>query len=246
MFSDLVCEQLGFYVYGLKDPRDNRYFYIGKGQENRVYSHLFGTDSKSELFPKDVTIKEIREAGLEPVFDIIRWGIADERVAYAIEAAIIDALNVHELTNLVRGHGGSAGYGLLSEREAKEKFEGVEFQSNEAFVGFKLNRLWSPDLTDEELYEVTRKIWRVGRRREKANYALAVSFGIVRQVYRIQRFSSESPWESFTHNRDGKQLKMKKWGFVGHVAEELQHLVNSTVDHLSNTKSRYPVFYINC
>jgi uncharacterized protein len=37
----------------------------------------------------------------------------------------------------------------------------------------------------DELYEATHGWWRVGSRREKARYAMAVSHGVVRVVYEI-------------------------------------------------------------
>ena len=243
MFSQQVVEQIGIYIYGLKDPRTDRYFYIGKGKGNRVYQHLAGDQSES----KKEKINEIRESGHEPTFDIIRWGMSDsqEAIAFAIEAAIIDTLNVDRLSNINRGHGRGIGYGMLSEREVREKFQGKKFLSKERFIGFKLNKRWAPDLTPEELYEATRKMWLVGSRRNQADYALAVSFGIIREVYKIEHFSAQSKWEPFTHGRDGKELKRAKWGFVGKVAKNVQHLVNSTVDHCPiNPRSVF--FYLNC
>lgn len=35
-FSDKTIEELGYYVYSLTDPRNNKIFYIGKGCGNRV------------------------------------------------------------------------------------------------------------------------------------------------------------------------------------------------------------------
>ncbi len=246
MFPQQVIEQIGIYVYGLKDPRTNRYFYIGKGQGNRVYQHLALDDSESN--PKTDLIKDIRAEGYEPTFDVIRWGLSkkEEAVAFAIEAAIIDTLNVDQLSNLVRGHGRGAGFGMLSADQIKEKFQGEDFVSREPCIAFKLNRMWTPDLTVEELYEATRKMWRIGARRNRAEFALAVSYGIVREVYKIGYFSGESRWEPFTRNRDGKPFKTKRWGFVGSVAEDLQHIVNTKVSHLPNAVGQNPVFYINC
>ena len=53
------------------------------------------------------------------------WSLSkkEEAVAFAIEAAIIDTLNVDQLSNLVRGHGRGAGFGMLSADQIKEKFQ---------------------------------------------------------------------------------------------------------------------------
>lgn len=37
--SPYVAEQLGWYVYLLRDPRDAEVFYVGKGRGNRVFAH---------------------------------------------------------------------------------------------------------------------------------------------------------------------------------------------------------------
>ena len=37
-----VARQLGYYVYLYIDPRSKRPFYVGKGQGERVLSHLSG------------------------------------------------------------------------------------------------------------------------------------------------------------------------------------------------------------
>jgi hypothetical protein len=39
MFSPVVAERIGWYVYALRDPRDGRLFYVGKGVGNRVFQH---------------------------------------------------------------------------------------------------------------------------------------------------------------------------------------------------------------
>ena len=39
MFDNITISKLGYYVYALINPINNKPFYIGKGKENRVFSH---------------------------------------------------------------------------------------------------------------------------------------------------------------------------------------------------------------
>ncbi len=39
-FDDLAARKIGWYVYTLRDPRNNRVFYVGKGVENRWFDHI--------------------------------------------------------------------------------------------------------------------------------------------------------------------------------------------------------------
>jgi hypothetical protein len=254
-FSESVIKQLKHYVYGLRDPADppNNYFYIGKGENNRVFDHLNedpGDDPSSKL----QKIQEIKIKGRKPTFDIIRGGIGNERIAFAIEAALIDALGgVDGLTNKVRGHGAGKdyadiGWGLMKEPEVREKFQGQPFNPtpDERFIGFKVNQRWRPHQVEDELYENTKNRWRIGKRREAADYALAVSFGIIREVYKINKAFGENGWESFQVNREGRPLKVKRWGFQGWPEPLMQHYINTTVDHYKQATGQNPAFYINC
>ena len=105
-----VAERLGHYVYALRDPRDQRIFYIGKGRGERVYQHtrhakkvdLQATGAQLKLSK----IREIHRAGLEVGVDIIRHGLSSEEAAYEVEAAVMDALRLAgvELSNVAGGH----------------------------------------------------------------------------------------------------------------------------------------------
>jgi len=43
MFDDLTIENIQYYVYLLKDPRNREVFYVGKGCANRIFQHLHDT-----------------------------------------------------------------------------------------------------------------------------------------------------------------------------------------------------------
>lgn len=67
IFDENTCLKLGYYVYMLVDPRDNRPFYVGKGTNNRVFDHILQalndcTGIKNEKFE---TIRSIYNSGLE-------------------------------------------------------------------------------------------------------------------------------------------------------------------------------------
>ena len=113
--TDDVAKHLGWYVYRLIDPRNGETFYVGKGRGNRVLQHAVlaevsaqGEDEEDATDLKLQRIKEIRTAGLAVGHVIHRHAIESSKVAYQIEAALIDAYP--GLTNKAGGHG-SGDYG---------------------------------------------------------------------------------------------------------------------------------------
>ena len=93
-FSPYVIEQVGWYVYALQDPRDQRIFYIGKGKGNRVFAHALAAieESEDQLSAKLTLIKQIHAENLKVNTFILRHGISSEKVAFEIEATAIDLL----------------------------------------------------------------------------------------------------------------------------------------------------------
>ena len=83
-----------------------------------------------------------------------------------------------------------------------------------------------------EVYEAIRKEWVIGKRREKAQYALATYRGLTRNVFKIEGW----------HPIDNR------WSFVGSPAEcEVQvELGFKSLRHLSKRGAENPVRYVNC
>src|SRR5438045_250662 len=91
-FSGDVTAKLKTYVYRLIDPRNGETFYVGKGQGNRVFSHIRAEQNLEgdDLDNKVRRIREIRLAGFEVAHVIHRHGM-DDQTAFEVEAALIDA-----------------------------------------------------------------------------------------------------------------------------------------------------------
>jgi len=80
-----------------------------------------------------------------------------------------------------------------------------------------INRYYRKTMTPLELYEMTRGIWRVGPRRNEAEYALALYKGKVLEVYRIVQWYPAGTLEYQTRN-SSEFKNSGRWEFSGEVA----------------------------
>lgn len=210
-FTREVCEKLGHYVYTLIDPRNGKIFYIGKGQDNRVFYHARAEINScdgvegNELPLKLDVIKKIRVAKLEPIHVIHRHGMSREE-ALEVEAGLIDA--TPGLTNVVTGHGsnerGPAHVDELAEQYGTLE---IEFDPRHKIVIIKIKQ--ETIERHGSVYEAVRASWRINQKRaEQANYVLAVIDGICRGV-----FVADGGWE------ESKEVP-GRYEFHGHEAEE--------------------------
>lgn len=76
-----------YYVYGLIDPRDNQYFYIGKGKGKRYLSHLKPKRLDFNYVKLD-RIKKIKNSGLDIKIEVLFPNL-DEATAFELERLII-------------------------------------------------------------------------------------------------------------------------------------------------------------
>lgn len=79
-FSDKVKQKLGYYVYALADPRDNKIFYIGKGINNRIFQH----EEKLDNSNKSNRIKEILSSGNKIKTNYIIWSFGKRGICCRI------------------------------------------------------------------------------------------------------------------------------------------------------------------
>ncbi len=234
MFNQSVIEQLKFYVYFLRDPRNGQVFYVGKGKENRIFNHV-ECDLKTErISDKIKIIKDIASAGYKVEHFILRHGL-DESSAFEIEAALIDFIGISNLSNLQSGHH-SFDFGIKTTDEIKAIYNSSELETDEPLLLININKLYNRDMTESELYEATRKYWVVGSRRNSAKYAIATYRGLTREVYKI------NSWSSIETN--GKI----RWEFKGHLASDKirDSLKYKSISNYFKKGSANPIRYINC
>lgn len=219
--SPRVVENLGLYVYALRDPRDRSIFYVGAGRGNHVYSHEWdalgeagtldaegvGDEDRDEArSARTQRIRDIYAAGHAVDHIVLRHRIepAHDPVAAATESArlVVDALRALErrpghpvLTNL-------AGEPVDLEKRAMSVAElAVQYSALPApelpvpSALIRVPEAANPASTAADVYAVARGPWRAGAgARGAADLpVIVVADNIVRAVYRATSWESVGP-----------------------------------------------------
>jgi hypothetical protein len=100
-FDSLQKEKLGKYIYALRDPRDNKIFYVGQGINNRVFEHfgeaeycLNSNKAFNQLSSKVIRILDIWKNNEDVEWLILAHNLpVDNNVADYVESAIVDGLS---------------------------------------------------------------------------------------------------------------------------------------------------------
>lgn len=236
-FSPSIIEQLGYYVYLLKDPATKDIFYIGKGTGNRIFAHLNEALYDVTENTKLDRIRTIHARGQEVEHVIHRHGLT-EKEAFEVEAALIDLVGLHDLTNMVAGYH-SRDHGPMTIPEIIAAYDAPILDIQEPALLIIINRLYRRLMTSDELYMATRGDWVIGDHRDRAKYAFAVSNGLVRQVYEIERWYPAN--EAVTEPKG-----RRRWRFDGHIANDMQHYVGGSIERYITLGAQNPIRYINC
>lgn len=220
-FTQKTQEELKSYVYALIDPRDNKIFYIGKGNTNRVFYHINEAIINASETEKLETIRAIKNDNQKVKHFIIRHGL-EENEAILLESVLIDFLTfkdfaeIAKITNIASGHH-SFNYGIKTADECeilhnceKLKIEDIEHKIlviniNKTF-GNKRNKK-NDNLTyiRPNIYEATRGWWVLDNiRAKKTDYVLAEYKGVIRAIFKPEK------WLQDIENRG-----VKRWGFEG-------------------------------
>lgn len=223
MFSPEVISRLQYYVYRLIDPRNGQTFYIGKGIGNRVFSHAKGeeTSDMDTLNDKYKRIREIKNDGFDVAHIIHRHGL-DEKTAFEVEAALIDAYP--EVLNEQGGHYSNE-RGIMHAEQVKQQYQANETPlSYHKLLMININK----SVQERKLYEAVRYAWKLNvKKAQKADYVLALQQGLVKGVFVPNKWmeatSDNFPLLGETENHAGR------WGFEGTEApKDIQDLYMKT------------------
>ena len=236
-FTFEISEILNNYVYVFFDPRDEQPFYVGKGCGNRAFDH-FSDQSESE---KSRRIKEIEESGHEPRIEILRYGLSKSEASH-IEAAVIDILGTDKLTNVYRGEH-SKGFGRISTLDLTTLLKAKPVKISHSAILLNINKLYRSNMSTNELYEITRGVWKVGENRNKVEIAMAIYRGIVKEVYRINKWYPAGTLKYKTRDTS-KFLDSGRWEFEGEEAIDIRdkYIDRSVRSYLAAT-NRNPIKY---
>lgn len=241
-FTPYVSERLNFYVYLLKDTRDQQIFYVGKGIGNRVFAHAKDALDDGQASDKLERIRAIHAAGLEVEYELLRFGLSSKE-AFEVESAAIQLRGLDELLNIVDGHHG-AERGRMSVEDAISMFDAPPAPDiTVAAMLIKIPKLWYPAMPAAALYEATSGWWALGTRCQNVEYVFSVNRGVIREAYKVrawrQRVKGDRDWQDDI----GKKAR---WGFEGEIAEDLAHYRGTSVKHLFKRGEASPTKYVNC
>ncbi len=245
-FSKTTKNKLGYYVYALVDPRDQKIFYIGKASANdRAFDHLRSTNLETE---KQEKISEIRGSGHEPSVELLRYGLESESIALEIEAAIIDAIGLESLTNVIRGHGVERGRIHAKEAERLHGSKPVPISTiKEKCILFFIHNTYSPTLSEQEIYDSTRQAWHQISEQTRSELKYRTALGIVEGVVvRAYSIAGWYPAGTTLSSRDFSNSGSDKWEFVGQIIKNHPLTGRMLVDQNEKpiTASQKGYFYI--
>jgi len=202
-FPAEVAEKLKTYVYRLVDPRNGETFYVGKGRGDRVFAHIHGQVEEDDPNNKLKRIRDIHLAGFEVAHVIHRHGM-DEKTAFEVEAALIDAYP--GLTNIAGGTG-SSDYGAMHAKEIIRRYAAQPAVFKHRAMLISVNR----SAADISLYEATRYAWKASPSKAKqAEVILATLQGLI-----VGAFVAREWVEATSENFPGRENMPGRFGFIG-------------------------------
>lgn len=238
-----VVENLGLYVYALRDPRDQSIFYAGVGRGNKIYSHDWDALGEAGTLDSETVGEpdrdETRSAWVQRIRDIYAAGHSVDHIVlrHRIEAAhdataeareavhvVTDALRLLErrsgnpvLTNLA-GEPADLERRAMSVEELAVQYSALP--SPEVPVPGALVRVPAAadqSLSADDLYAAARGPWHAGAAARSVADLPVIVFAdnIVRAVYRASSWNQVGPNADQNFRFTGERDPELEAAFVG-------------------------------
>jgi hypothetical protein len=213
-FDNMEKAELGKYVYALKDPRDGKVFYIGQGENDRIFDHFFEADAclrkRSIASSKVIRILDIWKNEEDVDWFIIAHKLHDN--ADFVEAAAIDVLSQSQngsCLNAINGNHSS----MLMQSDI-ELFRAQPINPDVPIERVFLFPIKNGLAEGKTSYEATRSAWYVKKAYQKLP---AIAVGIKDKIS-VCSFSITG-WKNYENKFefDGipdELLKNKKWNSI--------------------------------
>ncbi len=126
----------------------------------------------------------------------------------------------------------------------------TEINITEPVLLIRTKELFKLGMSAKELYEITRGVWTIGKDRERAEYAFCVAGGIVREIYKIQKWQPAGTTHYETRAMQDANTKDKwlgRWEFIGEVAPDKirNKYIGKSVAHYFKRGNANPINYVN-
>lgn len=254
-----ACEQLGHYVYALRNPLDQKIFYVGKGKDERVLAHANGVieDVKREKDEtveslKNDTIKMIHAAGHRVESFIVQHGLTDHDHAYATESAVFGTFVLlsetldhpqFKLTNKVAPPQFNS-KGLRTVQQVLADYGQPADTSliphNSLLIKPTLSGTWKPSMDRSQVWEATRGWWLANRHRlEHIRYVIAIPNFVIRGVWEVQpsdwrqQKRGDRDWSDILAKRQAGQELTPRLGFDSNrdaTETRFPNLLNTSIE----------------
>ena len=260
-FSEKALNNLNsYYVYALVDPRNDEVFYIGKGTENRVFSHEIESQKAPESEKQKLrTIQEIENEGLNVKRLIVNWGLNEEK-AFASESTLINLLKYIPSFNLSNEVSGHHVHECLTVEEFERQYGAVPLKPDEikhSIMVIKINKLYRRGMSKSELYDAVRGYWSASLnsiKARKVEYVFGVYNSLIVAVYKPDEWHYcyemiDNPQIDLVTPRIYEKLKNRVY-FVckdyNNLDEEGCYYLNKSIANLKvNQSSQNPISYIS-
>ena len=237
MFNPQIFEELGYYVYGLMDPRCETFFYIGKGVGNRIFQHVEDSHESNLETKKLNRIREIEKDGYSIQHLVLRHGLTEDE-AFTVESTLIDLFNLLDrpLTNLVQGHNAQE-QGIKTVDEIRRFYEPEDLKELCHPVAIiNINKRYKRGRSNEDVYEAVSEAWVISEsRRATVDYVLAVYLGRIVGVFKVKE------WYECQNNS-----KSKRYGFIRdyEIADQVvSYYLNKSVKKYKKRGQANPITY---